>query len=364
MWSVSDRFLEALKGPHHITSVVTATPPGGVAFPVDVEGGSVSVDTSSAIRRKATLTCNGTSAVYKKLSTPGTLIVIQSGVVFGSSSELVPVFTGEVVGDGKQDLGDGRITVTLADHAQWLSRTKFLVPYKVASGTSRTQAIADVVTFAKPGTTIVNESSDTGTVQATQAWDDGPLTLIRDLTTDGNTTAYFRADGTFVIRDLPSIATTPVWTASAGSYGVLKSVARTRPFDRLYNTVVVRPGASDGSQTWTQQVASIIDTSNPRHPNYIGVVPYFWSSPTIRSAAGAASVAAALLEKVQGTTESLSLESIANPALEGNDVIRVITPQLNIEEAQIFQHFIDGYTLSLETGDMSINTRSQLATDE
>ena len=129
--------------------------------------------------------------------------------------------------------------------------------------------------------------------------------------------------------------------------------------DRLYNTVVVRPSTTDGSQTWTQQVVQITDTTNPRHPDKIGVVPYFWSSPTIQNAGQAITAAYTILFRVLGTTETLDLGLISNPALDGNDVIRVITPQVNQDPADIFQHFVDTFTLDLVTGSMSLGTRSQ-----
>jgi hypothetical protein len=65
-----------------------------------------------------------------------------------------------------------------------------------------------------------------------------------------------------------------------------------------------------------------------------------------------------------GTVETLAITSIANPALEANDSLRVITPRLNNEPAKIFQHFIDSYSLNLMTGDMNMATRSQVVTDD
>jgi hypothetical protein len=50
---------------------------------------------------------------------------------------------------------------------------------------------------------------------------------------------------------------------------------------------------------------------------------------------------------------------ISNPALEGNDAIRVVTPAVNTDPANIFQHFVDSFTLDLVSGSMNLSTRAQ-----
>jgi len=49
--------------------------------------------------------------------------------------------------------------------------------------------------------------------------------------------------------------------------------------------------------------------------------------------------------------------------LEAGDVIRVITPNLNLEPGRAFQHFIDSLAIDLASGSMSLNTRSQVIVD-
>lgn len=358
MYSVSSRFLTALTKPHKLVTVCTVTTPDDEILTVDLKAGSISVDGASRIRRRGTLTAVGGSDVFETITTPGALFQITHGINFGSSSELVPVFTGELL-SGSQKFGDGTIGFTVVDRAQWLSRTRFLTPYAPLSSLTRVAAITAVVQAAIPGVTVTNTSSDVGTIGSAQVWTDGPLDVISDLTRDGGTEAFFGPDGVFTIRDQATSTSTPVWTASSGDGGVLTSAERTRPIDRMFNTVVVRPAATDASQTWTQQAAQISDTSNPRHPDYVGVVPYFWSSPTLLTTADASLAAQRILDKTLGTTETLALELISNPALEANESIRVITPLINLEPAQIFQHFIDSFTLDLRTGGMSVATRSQ-----
>jgi len=352
---VSQRFLDALQKPHGLATTFTYTVPGGTPATLLVQSGSVSADASQRIRRTANLAAYGTQADYQAMTTPGTVFHIDHGVDYGAGkTEMVPEFHGELT-DSEQRVGDGTIQLTLADHANWLSRARFLTPYAPSSATSRIAAISNIVTTAKPGTTVVVTATDTGTVGSQNVWSNSRIDAITSLCRDGSMDAYFQADGTFLICDLPDQNTASVWTAQ----GVLESVSRKRPMDKMYNTVVVQPSATDGSQTWVQQVAQITDTANPRHPNYIGVVPYFWASPTASSATAALKAAQSILFRVLGTTETLSLGLISNPALEPNDVVRIIAPQVNTDPAAIFQHFIDTLSLDLVTGSMTLGTRSQ-----
>lgn len=362
MWAVSEQFLQALKAPHKISSILTVTVPGGTPVTVPIKAGNIQVDSGARIRRRGSLTLRGDSSIYELVATPGAVFNISHGLVMGNVTELVPVFSGEAT-QPAQSFGDGEISLTLADNANWLARTRFVTPYAPLPTTTRVAAIAAVVTTARPGTPVVNESNDSGTIGSAQVWSEGPLDVVADLTRDGGTEAYFRPDGVFVIRDQRTTLTPAVWTINSGSNGTLTAVERTRDSDRLYNMVVVRPSAADNSQKWVQQIAQVTDPNHPRYNGKIGDAPYFWSSPTAKTAGAALTAARTILDRVLGTTETLALGSIANPALEANDVIRVITPPINTEPAQVFQHFIDSFSFDLASGAMSMNTRSQAVTD-
>jgi hypothetical protein len=362
VWPVTDRFIQALTAPHKYKSVCTVTVPGGSGVDIEIKAGSLSVTGGSRIRRRLSgLLLIGDQNAFEIVSTPGAVFSITHGIAYGSSDELVPVFYGEAVA-GSQRFGDGTITVTLTDQGSTLAACKFSAPYAPSAATTRVAAITAVVTGAIAGVSVSNLSTDTGTIGSAQVWSDNPGDVIAQLTRDGGTEAYFGPDGVFYIRDLPTTATPYVWTAGSGAGGTLVSAERTRPLDRLYNRVVVRP--SDSAMTWTQQVATITDTASPLHATKINTRTYPYSSPTIGSGAEALIVANQLLDRFKGITETLSLTAIANPALEANDSIRVITPQINNVPAAIFQHFIDNITLSLGSGDMSLATRSQVVTDE
>lgn len=353
MWPVTDRFLSAiLATPSYITTA-TFTPPGGTATAVQVEGGSIRLDESSRVRRTGGLTIYGGADVYRLVNTLGGVLHIDHGLKFGRDSETVPVFHGELT-ETAQELGGGSIGLTLGDLMVRVGRSRFLTPFSPAAAMTRTDAIANIIQGAIPGATVINRSSDTGTVGSGVVWQDSRTDALTDLTKDGGTEVFQLPDGTFIIRDVRTLSGSPDWVVSRS----LESASRKRPADKLYNTVVVRPSAADGSQTWTQQVAQITDVTHPRHPDNIGVVPYFWDSPTAQSAAAALAAAQSILSRVLGTTETLDLSMITNPALEGGDVLRVIAPGIGQEAAQAFKHYLDSFSLDLVTGSMGAGTRS------
>ena len=362
MWTVSPRFLEALRYPHKTVTTCTITPPGGAATTVKVKAGTITVNSKSHVRRQGTVTLEGNSTVFELIATPGATFTIQHGLAFGNSTELIPVFTGEVA-NPRQEFGDGTITVTLADFGTRVSRNKFPTPYQPAGVTTRVAAISAVATGAITGLSVSTTATDTGTVGDGKLWAENRWDAIRDLTTDAEAEAFFYPDGSFLIRDIPTLTDSPVWIVNAGDGGVLKGAARFRPTNELVNRVTVRPSATDGSQTWAPQSANLAD-ADLRSADRIGVAPVFVDSPTITTAAGALLVAQTKLNQITGMVETLQIDSVANPALECGDVIRVITPNLNREAGRVFQHFIESLSLNLSSGSMFLTTRSQVDVNE
>lgn len=356
MWTVTPAFLQAITQSHQIGYSCTVTVPGGAAVSLTLASGTVTVQADQDVRRTAQLLVAGDQSTYALLSTPGAVVRITHGVVYSAtSSELVPLITGELSG-AAQELGNGLISVSLADFGQRLSAASYLTAQNPAATAGRVSTAAAAVTDGVPGTTVANTASDTSAIGVAQTWPSSRTDLIRSLLTDAGAEGFFAPDGSYRIRDIPTTNGDPVWVLRPGDGGTVKSFTRNRPLDKLYNTVVVTPAALDGSQTWTQVVAQITDTANPRHPSYIGVRPYTWASPTIMTLAQAQAVAATLLNKVQGSTETLALGAISNPALDAGDVIRAVNPTTNGNE--IITHLIDSLSVDILAGDMTIGTRA------
>ena len=189
----------------------------------------------------------------------------------------------------------------------------------------------------------------------TQTWT-SRADLIAQLAVDGGLEVFFTPDGNFRIRNEAQPTDAPVWAIKPGEGGTLKALARNRPLDKLYNTVIVQPSSLDGAQTWAPQTVAITDPTHPRHPSKIRVRPLRWSAKSAMTAGEALAAAAVMLNRTLGSTETLNLGSISNPALEAGDVLTIgdITDAGRVNVT----HIIDGYTLDLASGDMTVQTRS------
>jgi hypothetical protein len=359
MWTVSDRFQQAPARSSTLASTVTLTTPGGASQVLPLASGSVTVDRSQQVRRTAALAVKGGRDLYVLLSTPGASVRVDHGYAWsGTDRELVPVITGPL-STASLAVGDGLVSFGVADRWQAFAAMEYLAPYTPATTATRVATITAAVTDAFPGITIRNSASDTGTVATAQAWT-SRADMVAALATDGGMEAFFAPDGAFVLRDLPTIGGAPVWTIKAGVGGTLKALTKTRPLDRLYNTVVLTPATTDPAQTWTQVVAQITDTTNPRHPNRINVRPFRYAAPTILTETAAQTVAGQLLTKVQGTTETFSLSAMACAALESGDIVRVMTYDDRGQPETLVNHFLEQISLDLAAGDMTASTRSNV----
>lgn len=359
MLTVSDRFKEAPTRPATLSTTVTLTTPGGASQILPLASGTVNVDRSQQMRRTAPLTVKGGSDLYDLLRTPGAQCRIDHGFAWsGTAKETVPVITGPL-STSSLTLGDGLVAFAVADRWQDLAAQEYLTPFSPSTSASRAAVIATAVQGAFPGITVTNTSTDQGTVGTAQAWT-SRADMVAALATDGGMEAFFAPDGSFIIRDLPKITDLPAWLIKTGPGGTLKTLTRSRPLDKLFNTVLLTPATADPAQAWAQVAASITDPANARHPNRIGVRPFRYQSPTLLTSAQALTVASQLLTKIQGTTETFAVSAMGMAALEGGDIVRVSTFTDTGQATTIVNHFLQQLSLDLIAGDMTANTQSSV----
>lgn len=355
VWQVSQRFLDTIPKHHELVTACTITSYGNVVTAAKVVSGSVSADRSQRIRRTASLVLEGGTDLYALLSQPGARVAVDHGFAWsGIDQELVPMIRSELT-SAALPLGAGTVQVALADYWQRLAAADYVDAYSPDTTSLRATEIINAVLDALPGTTILNLASDRGVVATEQAWT-SRADMITAFATDGGMEVYFAPNGTFVLRNAPQISDKIAYLIKTGASGTLDTLTRSRPLDKLYNTVIVTPATADSAQAWTQVTAQITDPGDPRHPSRIGVRPYRYSAPTLLDEDDAITVAEQLLSKVTGTTEALSLDALAHPGLEPGDIVRVLTPLDG--GADIVNHFLEQCTWDLNTGAMSASTRS------
>jgi hypothetical protein len=365
MRSVSAQYKAALNVSHKNTTTVTCTTPLGVEVDLQISGGGVSSSADSGARYQARIDVLPQPGVdlYSILSTPGALFDIDHGIDFGGGSvELVDYGVYEAASGGINII-EGSISLSLVDQWQRIERCRFSEPYTPPSGiwSTRAQYITDALTNSFTGAipdaaVLVYDDGGTWTPTPDRVWDRDRTQFIRDIATDGGLDVFFNAAGQFVIRKEPIVdPTASVWTFRTGEFGNIETADRERPFDRLYNRVVINP--IDENQTWTPSTFDITDTANSRHSDYIGVVPYFYSSPTLLTQAAVNNAGETLLQRIQGTTETLSLGTLGAP-LEVGDTVTVIHPPTDSDPGFNAIHIIEGWDYDLVSGTMTCKTRS------
>lgn len=357
MYTVTDDFIDSIPSGTRVTYAATVTV-ASTSYTLDMVAGSVSVREGN-VRRTFTGDFSHSDLtsyqLYDLLSNEAAVLHVTVGFNWGGSSESVDVFRGRL---SKTTLGgaQGFVTVTAADFGFDLNQQTLTPSITQAAGTTRRNAIKALVQDGFPGVTITDTASDTGTLLAEQTWSGTRWEAINQLATDGNMDCFFAPDGSFIIRDIPTIGT-PVYLFRTQDGGTITAYDRERPFDKLFNAVVVQPKNTDGSQGWTQQLVEITDTASPRHKSKIGVRALKVANVT-GDATQALAVANKQLWQVLGKTETVALTAIANPALEIGDTVQIVAkPWLDHEEVAL-THLVDSYTFNILAWSMSVSTRN------
>jgi len=194
-------------------------------------------------------------------------------------------------------------------------------PAAFSAASTVASVFSELVTGVYPSATIEYDWVASGDTlgQAMTAVDDR-YGFLQQLAYSRGKIMYWDYRGILVVQSLPSLAT-PVWTAAAGTGGVLISASDTLTRDGIYNAVIA---TGDGGATGTPPVAIAYD-SNPDSPTYyygpFGKVPYHLSSSLLTTAAQAASAAAMVLARTIGLPYQADFTAVPNPALEPLDAI-------------------------------------------
>lgn len=357
MWTVSQDFLDSIPAGSRV--VVTAElDTDGTITTLQVVTGSVSGQDQNVRRTfSGSFSHESLSAyeLYDLVSFDAAILSVSVGFDWGGVTEVVPVFMGRI-SRASLSMSDAHVSVSAADFGYDLAQQKFFPALTQAASMTRRAAIAAIVADVFPGITVSDSATDTGTLLSEQTWTGSRWDAIKSLATDGNMECFFGPDGSFIIRDLPTIGTA-VYLFKTHEGGTITGFDRERPLDKLFNAVVVKPATTDGSQTWTPVTAEITDVTSPRHKSRIGVRPLEISSSTATSI-GASTIAGEKLLQVQGRTETVSLDSIANPALELGDTVQVVAQAWHEVPTVALTHLVDGFTFDINKWSMSLSTRN------
>jgi hypothetical protein len=372
MRPVSDRFLNVLRGSHKAIfrarvceTFQDGTDPTGTEIPI--LSGDVQFASAAEIRSTLALTTEYTwpRRATDLLAPYHNEIYVERGVSFGNGQrEWVGLGYFRINQVSQDEVPGGPIEIAAADRMSGIIDARFLTPRQFPSTWTRQQLVHTLITEVYPDATI--EWDDAGAANSNLnrniVTEKDRAAILRDLVTSVGKIGYFDHRGIFVIKTPPSLTGPESWTIDAGRTGVLVEMQRAITREGIYNVVVASGEATDTTPPVTSIVADVDPNSPTRYGGPFGPVPRFYTSPFITTRDQARDAAAGLLRTSLGLPYSVDLTTIANPALEPDDVIAVRYPKSAqlVQSLRTEKHIIDSISIPLdpETA-VSIQTRKQ-----
>lgn len=357
MWPVSSQFKEELSQPVHSVAVkveflrtnfqsVSHIRAYSTTSPNDaVIDGTVDVDVTRGTRRTLTLSLlnpDGTFTADSNIfSEPqdwdgffyvNRLIRVWRGVRFeGGEEELVPIGTFMV--DKSETLVErGMSTVVIAGSDLWKKFTKsqFGSPRKFNEGTLINTIIEDLADEAGVTQISLDPLTERGSAGKTVQRDfvfEADITrgdALKKICDDYGIEIYFDPMGVLVTRDFRKPFERPtIWRYSDEDdlAFFIRSVVND---ERLYNHVIVvgTAKAQDGGTIFRAELKNT-DSSSPTSIDKIGDRVFRYESPLLGSQEAVNQSASTIYYKHFLLSQTVALEAICNPAIEGNDVIKI-----------------------------------------
>lgn len=371
MRAVSSRFLQTLRGSHTAITRVTAvtgfqtgtTPTGTV---LEVTSGDVTLSATNQIRATAQLTTTAAwpTAADDLLAPYGQELYIERGVTYGNGQrEFVGLGYFRINTPEQDEVPDGEITIAATDRMSGIVDARFLAPRQFGSTMSRGSLVSVLVNEVYPSATIEWDSTviRDGVIGRTIVGEEDRAQLLTDFVTSLGKVGYFDHRGVFVIKTPPDPTGAASWTIDAGQDGVLVQLSRSLTREQVYNVVVATGEAADT----VPPARGIAVNLDPDSPTYylgpFGPVPMFYSSPFLMSNAQAATAARQLLVGKIGLPYQITLNAIANSALEPLDVVAVAYPRTARNRSLITEkHVLDEVKIGLGNHQpVSLETREQ-----
>ncbi len=364
---ITEQVGRILRGPHDMSARVEVWRGGvrqdtfgdaGLPF----RSGSVTNDATAKVRRQVSLELPNSDALFNLLTVPGTeLRPFRQVRSVGGAATYADVPLGRMEVDSPR-IGyhpqRGTITVTGGDYFAKVQASEFLLPGVAEFGTVISTQAVTFLQQALPGVSIINQLTSPYVIGA-KVWDTDRAAAITELTDALGAELLFDATGRAVLRLVPQVSGTAVWTVDADNpTAVLMDASREHTLQRTRNVVVCTSTAVDGEPlfdpviVWDSDPASPTYAGtdpllNPQSAGPFGIRPDRLSSPLITTAEQAQQAATLRLGKVSGAGRKLSLTAAVNPGLEPGDTIAVQLPRGLDGRRPVEAHIVDSVTIPL-----------------
>lgn len=365
MRPVSAAFLRTVRGSHQAVFQARIVTPGQTGVNPDgatltILGGDVQLDGTADIRSTAEITVEGhamwPTQAAALLAPYGNELHLRRGITYGGgATEWVSLGYHRLEVVEQDDAPDGPIRISAKDRMAGIADGRLTAPRPFPAATTRGALMSALVNEIYPWATIEWDNSterDTPIGRQIIAEEDRYATL-NELVTSAGLTWYWDHRGILVVRT-PAQSGTPVWEVNHGAGGVLVSLGRRVTRDGAYNAVVATGEGADNAYP----ARSVVVDTNPLSATIwggpFGQVPYFYNSPLLTSVARARAAATTMLAKLIGLPYSVDFTAVPNPALEPDDLVRVVYP------GRTELHVIDRMTIPMTVeAPLSASTREQ-----
>lgn len=317
-----------------------------------VSGGAVAVDEGSKTRRKLSLSVANTDldpvSATDLLAPFGTDLKVFMGIGYTDGTvEYAPVGVFRLTTPARPSLF-APLSLTADDYSSVLAGDRFLAPWVTSPGTLVTAEIRAMALASVPSLTVLDFTGSRAVTSAV-TWERDRWDAMIQLAQSIGAEVFFDPTGALVIRPVPQLVGTPVWSCDAGSAAAnLLDVAVGMSSEGVYNAVVATstpPGRAPLAAVVYQRSGPMAWSSTFRRPR-------FWATQMPMTLDGLYATGAAILAKSVTAARQLDPSSVPNPALDAGDPIAVQLPSGWSEN-----RFLSRFTLPLEPGAMPLTTR-------
>jgi hypothetical protein len=339
-----------------------------VASGVPFSGGSVSVDRGSKTRRSLSLTVPDPKHLpwseSDLLAPYGQQLVVQRGIRYSNGAEeWVPLGTFRI-DQASGDVHLGPVTVTGTTMESAIIDDKFQSPASTRGYGGCFDAIELLIRQTLPSAVIVNlTSGQRNPTCAVATWDAGAdrWDAVTQIARAMSAEIYVDAQDRFVVTDLPDVINGSVaWDIAEGEGGTLISSGRSLPRTGVYNAVVA---SGENTASGAAPVSAVARDTDPNSPTRWGgpfgkVTKFISSALWISSSDCQAAASYELFDAIAPSVQT-SIDSLPNPALEGNDIIRLT------HAGRKERHLVQSLSVPLTAdGDFSLTLRGGKEDDE
>lgn len=354
MLDIGAEALAMLNRSHGVTGRLTASVNRSqFTYPVNFEKATIQVSGSSQIRRKlkATIQANINDPEVDVFRTE---LFAEYGI-YTDPANIIWIPQGVFVVTDAVEVQENVVEISCSDRWHWVQNARFLQP--IATAGLHTEVIRELLRDTDSRIPTSLRATRTSRHNS-KVWERDRDKAIIELAAAASVEVFFNQTGTAVIQEPKGLTAAADWVIGAGDGGALIESSRGRDQGNSYNAVSVAGETTEG----VPPVRAQAFVTNPQSPllygGPFGKRPRFYTSSMITNQQQAQMAADTMLAKVSGISKTLDLSTFPHPGLDTGDIIRA-----EVRSGEWETHMVDGFSLPLGPGSISISTRSPYSAD-